>query len=108
MRILFALILSLPLYATTSLPEGGMYRCLEGNNDSICDQQLRVISENGKLTALSVVYAGYCNGQGPYRYPCIGNTCTDGAIKINFISNNQYTWNNIPHKIHCKLKKISH
>jgi len=111
MKILFALIFSFPLYATSFIPEGGLYSCLEGNNDSVCDQQIRVIAENGKMAALSVTYAGYCNGQGPYRYPCIGETCTDGVIKISFISETQYSWNNLPYDIHCKMikfKKISH
>jgi hypothetical protein len=111
MKILFIFFLSLPLSAATFIPEGGLYSCQEGNIDSVCDQQLRVITENGKLTALSVMYTGYCNGQGPYRYPCFGQTCTDGVIKISFISETKYTWNNLPHDIHCrmvKFKKISH
>lgn len=99
------MFLSHSLFAE-EIPLKGTYRCIEGNNDSICDQEIQIRVVNGKATLFQIEYVGWCGGQGPYRYGCIENECTDGSIKIKFDSKNSYHWENMTYGFHCKFQKI--
>lgn len=105
MRTFFlALLISAP--ALAEIPGNGMYRCVNGNNNSICDQDIRVKIIGNKATAVKVMYEGDCAGQGPYTYYCQDSECTDGAIYIRFKDQNSYSWENRPHGFLCEMKKI--
>ena len=84
----------------------GTYRCVNGNNDSICDQKVRV-TQQGQITILKVTYEGYCNSQGPYLYACDGNVCTDGPIRITAHDENHYYWENLSYGFSCEMEKVN-
>ena len=106
MRYLLLLaFLSTPALAAFTHPDDGLYGCVQGNNDSICDQQIRVISKLGKVVEMRVMYEGYCNGQGPYTYECDKKGCTDGAIQITFEKANRYRWENLSYGFSCEMEK---
>lgn len=102
--LLLALTLSTQAWAATH-PDDGLFVCVQGNNDSICDQQIRVISKLGKVVEMRVMYEGYCNGQGPYTYECDKKGCTDGAIKITFEKPDRYRWENLSYGFSCEMEK---
>jgi hypothetical protein len=104
--LLFVLVYfsSIHLFAATP-PEAGTYVCVEGNNDSICDQEIQVRVVQGQATLFQIEYVGWCGGQGPYRYGCMNNECTDGAIKVTFISKNKYHWENLTYGFSCTFEK---
>jgi len=103
MKILFVvtLLVSIPLFALDS----GRYDCINGNEDSICPQQIITIKEDNKLVGIKVYYAGYCNNQGPYRYECKGTVCTDGQIEFSKITSDSYHWENLGYNYTCYFKK---
>ena len=103
MPIFLLALLSLSAFAS-SLPTNGMYRCVNGNNDSICDQKVRVTT-HGQITILKVTYEGYCNGQGPYQYACDENICTDGTIRITSKDESHYYWENLGYGFYCDMEK---
>lgn len=106
MRLLLLLsLISFGAIAATH-PDDGLYRCVQGNNESICDQEVKVIFVRGKLDSIRVMYEGYCNGQGPYTYECDRNICTDGAIQITFEEANRYSWENLSYGFQCRMEKI--
>ncbi len=78
----------------TALPLAGIYTCIQGNNDSICDQDLKPYWVGNTLTAVRVEYVGWCGSMGPYTYPCKGQVCEDAGIRIEFKSATQYQWEN--------------
>jgi hypothetical protein len=92
--------------ALISAPEKGLYSCVRGNEESICDQEL--ILRGGRLTALSVEYVGWCGSMGPYTYGCNSKGCSDGTgkgIVITFQSSRGYHWENQQYGFHCDFKK---
>ncbi len=94
--------------APVSTPEKGLYRCVQGNEESICDQELIPIVRDGRLTALSVEYVGWCGSMGPYTYGCNSKGCSDGSgngIVITFQSSRGYHWENQQYGFSCDFKK---
>lgn len=85
--------------------ENGIYNCINGNEPSICPQQIITIKEDNVLIGIKVYYAGYCNNQGPYRYDCEGAVCTDGQIEFSAITSNSYHWKNLGYNYSCDFKK---
>ena len=108
MKNLFALILFYPLFSQASslAPTNGVYRCREGNNDSICDQKLKIRTSQNKISSIEIEYVGDCGSQGPYIYACETGKCTDGVIEVTFINQEFYQWKNISYDIHCKMQKL--
>ncbi len=80
----------------------GTYFC-PGNPD-ICDQEVRVYSQNGKMTAVKVEYTGYCGSMGPYLYPCSGRTCKDTNAEFKIENVRSYTWKNLGHPYSCRFE----
>lgn len=103
--ILLAALMTGTLWAAGNHPDDGLYTCVQGNNDSICDQQIRMITKLGKVVEMRVMYEGYCNGQGPYTYECERNVCTDGAIKVTYESPIRYRWENLSYGFSCEMEK---
>ena len=107
--LLMTLLISFGLYAASSAPESGMYSCMKGNDESICDQNLKILRlSNGKITGIKISYEGYCNGQGPYIYGCNENFCSDGIIKISFIDQTRYRWEHRNYNRFCEMEKVGH
>lgn len=78
-----------------------MFRCKEGNNNSVCDQDIRV-----KASSIRVMYEGDCGGQGPYTYYCEEDGCGDAGISITFRDKDHYRWENIQYNIYCEMEKV--
>lgn len=98
--LVLTLMIGLQAQAFTS----GLYNCVEGNNDSICPQKIKFTSVSG-TTSLRVVYSGYCNDQGPYRYYCENETtCGDMNVGFTKLSETAYSWVNKGHDIHCRFE----
>lgn len=108
MKLMFmTFFLCFGLYASSSPPESGVYRCLKGNDDTVCDQQIKVIKlSSGRVTGVRVYYEGYCNGQGPYLYGCEDSLCGDGIIKIEFINHARYRWENRNYNRYCEMELV--
>jgi hypothetical protein len=87
-------------------PQSGLYKCVEGNNDSICDQKIKIRSSGDVISSVVVEYVGDCGSQGPYIYSCDNDSCSDGVIEINFQKSDSYFWKNISYDISCKMQKI--
>ncbi len=105
--LLMTFFLSFKLYAATSSPESGIYRCVKGNDDSICDQSIKVMRlPSGTVTGIRIYYEGYCSGQGPYVYGCNGEFCGDGIIKISFIDSTHYRWEHRNYNRFCEMERI--
>jgi hypothetical protein len=83
----------------------GTYLC-PGNPD-ICDQEVRVYGQNGRMSALKVEYTGYCGSMGPYLYPCSGRICKDGNAEFKIESDRSYTWKNLGHPYSCRFRSKS-
>jgi hypothetical protein len=79
----------------------GLYHPSNGNNDSICPQEVRTVITDNQLTALKVVYVGDCYYWGPFEYPCQESTCTDGNIFFEITSKRSYRWLNTQYDIHA-------
>lgn len=105
MPFLLLALLSLSTWAG-ELPANGMFRCVNGNDDSICDQKVRV-TQHGQIIILKVTYEGYCNGQGPYLYACDENVCSDGPIKLTLKDANHYDWENLSYGFKCEMEKVN-
>lgn len=82
----------------------GTYTCVDGNEASICDQTVQVRVVNDEATLIAVEYVGWCGSQGPYRYSCNENSCSDGHITITPRSENTYYWENHDHGFQCLFK----
>ena len=108
MKNLFSLILFVPLLtqASSLTPTNGIYRCLEGNNDSICDQKLKIRTSQNEISSIEIEYVGDCGSQGPYVYSCDNAKCSDGVIEVSFMNQELYQWKNISYDIHCKMQKL--
>ncbi len=85
------------------LISNGTYRCVNGNEASICDQKIKVLQNS-----ISVLYDGDCAGQGPYLYSCENNYCHDdyGVITFNFSGEESYRWENKQYGFYCEFKKM--
>jgi hypothetical protein len=106
MKIILYLILSLPfLCLAAATPQNGLYHCIEGNNDSICDQKLKIRYSQNEVSSISIEYVGDCGSQGPYIYSCHKGICSDGIIEIKFQESETYFWKNISYDINCKMQK---
>lgn len=79
--------------------EPGTYFPHNGNNDSICPQEVRVVKREGRLHALKVVYVGDCYYWGPFEYPCEGDVCGDSTIVFELTSERSYHWYNSTYDI---------
>ena len=101
--ILFLFLLSTQSFAANApLPQ--TYRCLEGNNDSVCDQKLRMKKIENTVTMITIEYVGDCGSQGPYPYYCTEEgVCSDGVIQVSFINEESYHWKNLGYNIHCRM-----
>ena len=80
----------------------GLYVC-PGNPD-ICDQEVRVYRQNGRLSALRVEYTGYCGSMGPYLYSCSGSTCADPHAEFKIRDARTYDWRNLGHPYACRFR----
>ncbi|WP_409477858.1 hypothetical protein [Pseudobdellovibrio sp. HCB154] len=99
---IFVLVLFIALQ--THAFTNGIYNCVDGNNDSICPQKIKFTSVNGTVN-LRVVYSGYCNDQGPYRYSCENETtCGDMNVGFTKLSETSYYWVNKGYDIHCRFE----
>jgi hypothetical protein len=81
----------------------GIYTCVNGNSEDICDQRVRVEASSIE-TALSVWYEGDCDGQGPYYYPCSQGECKMGGIVFTIKSDSEYQWSNKRHGFLCEFE----
>ena len=102
--ILSTLFFSSLTYAAVS-PQSGLYVCVNGNEDSICDQILRPYITGGKLTAIKVEYVGHCGSMGPYTYYCQNDVCEDAGLRFDFKDSRNYHWTNKQYGFHCDFKK---
>jgi hypothetical protein len=100
--ISFSLLILRPSWA---LPSKGLYKCINGNNDSICEQNFQIRIQNNQATLIAIEYVGYCGSQGPYRYACENNVCSDGHIRVTLREHN-YLWENLDHQFYCEFKKL--
>lgn len=92
-------------YATQLKPIPGLYECQQGNEESICDQQLKPYFSGDKLTAIKVEYVGWCGSMGPYFYNCIDNVCEDLGLKFEFRDPTHYRWENKQYGFVCEMGK---
>jgi len=93
-------LLSFQLQAQ-SFPSNGLFQCLDGNEESICDQSIKFITSAGRLRAIRVEYVGWCGSMGPYTYYCENNICEDAGLKFEFKSEKNYFWTNKQYGFHC-------
>lgn len=108
MKILFSLLLLLTYssgFANVLKPVKGLYVCVEGNEESVCDQQLIPYFSGDKLTAIKVEYVGYCGSMGPYMYYCVDDVCENAGLRFDFRDNRNYRWENKQYKIFCEMTK---
>lgn len=98
--LILILLLSSHAFASEA-PSSGLFRCKEGNNNSVCDQQIKVTP-----TSMRVMYVGDCGEQGPYTYYCEGEECSDGAILVSFRDKDHYRWENLSYSIYCEMEKV--
>jgi hypothetical protein len=103
----FMILLLLPqiLQAHVWQPENGLYTCVNGNEESICDQRMRVFTHAGSLSAIKVEYVGWCGSMGPYTYYCQDNICEDAGIRFEFKDSRHYRWRNKQHGFVCDFAK---
>lgn len=100
MRYLMILLFSIQTFSFTK----GTYNCVEGNNDSICPQKIKYSVVNGQ-PQLKVIYSGYCNDQGPYRYSCEDESnCGDLQVGFTKLSETSYYWINKGYDIFCRFE----
>lgn len=85
--------------------EAGNYVCKDGNDESICDQVVQVRVVDGQTTLISIEYVGWCGSQGPYRYSCDEEICTNGHIAVKPLTQNTYYWENLDYDFHCTFHK---
>ncbi len=97
MKTIFSLLLS--------LLQPGLYKCMNGNNSSICEQILQVHDQQ----SISITYAGDCGGQGPYSYLCEDNFCSDdsGTITFEIKDETHYRWENKQYNFFCEFEKVN-
>lgn len=86
-------------------PQNGLYLCRQGNEESICDQELKVYVQGETLTAIKVEYVGWCGSMGPYTYYCQNNICEDAGIKFVFKNSREYRWENKQYGFVCDFAK---
>lgn len=86
--------------------DDGLYHPSDGNNASICPQQVKTFhSDEGELTAIEVVYVGDCYYQGPYLYYCargdedVRLSCQWGNELFEIRDRQHYLWRNLAHDI---------
>ena len=90
----------------TFRPEAGLYKCIKGNEDSICDQRLRPFYLGEVLTAIKVEYVGWCGSMGPYTYYCEKNVCEDAGLRFEFQDGKRYHWINKQYGFECDFEKL--
>lgn len=108
MKILVFILCCLTLnsaLAASIRPLKGLYVCVEGNEESVCDQQLIPYFSGDKLTAIKVEYVGYCGSMGPYMYYCADDVCEDAGLRFDFRDSRNYRWENKQYKIFCEMTK---
>lgn len=105
MKYLLPILVSFNLYAADISPVKGLYRCVQGNEESICDQRVKPIMVGDRLSAIYIEYVGWCGSMGPYLYPCSNNECRDAAISVKFSDEKHYRWENRPHGFVCDFEK---
>lgn len=103
--LLLSLLFITSVHSAINKPERGLYICEQGNDESICDQILKPIFSNDKLTAISVEYVGWCGSMGPYMYSCENDVCEDEGLKFEFRDSTHYRWENKQYKIHGEFVK---
>jgi hypothetical protein len=103
--ILITLIISTLSYGATYRPEKGLYSCIKGNEDSICDQIVKPFFSGEQLTAISVEYVGECGSMGPYTYYCENYVCEDAGLRFQFKSTKSYSWENKQYGFKCEFEK---
>jgi hypothetical protein len=101
MKYLILIVLVSTQVFASEAPASGIYRCKEGNNDSVCDQRIKV-----SANSMKVMYEGDCGSQGPYTYYCEGEQCSDGAILVSFRDKDHYHWENLSYSIYCEMEKV--
>jgi hypothetical protein len=98
-------LISLPIFASALKPQVGLYTCVNGNEESICDQELRPYFSAGRLSAVKVEYVGWCGSMGPYTYYCQDNICQDAGIRFDFKDDRHYRWENKQYGFVCDFAK---
>lgn len=82
--------------------ESGVYRCLEGNNNSICPQRIKNIVTRDGRPALKVTYIGDCEGMGSNQFFCRKKICNNyGLQAIEILNETSYQWENKAYQIKC-------
>jgi len=88
-------------------PKNGLYVPIQGNEPSICPQEIRVQTLHSKhLARIRVAYTGDCGYMGPYWYRCLLLTeeetgaapkwlCGEDAIWFRFFNERRYEWKNL-------------
>ena len=96
------LFITITFFSFSSLAiEAGEYICVEGNNDSICRQKVKVYETDNEITALKVTYIGWCEGMGYNMFYCKDDECISGYQKIVFLGEESYQWENRAYDIIC-------
>lgn len=104
--ILIFLLLSFSALAGDLIrPVPGLYQCVEGNEESVCEQMLKPYFSGDRLTAIKVEYVGYCGSMGPYMYYCLNDVCEDAGLRFDFRDSRNYRWENKQYKIFCEMTK---
>ena len=92
-------------HAASVKPVLGLYECIKGNEESICDQILKPFFAGDKLTGISVEYVGWCGSMGPYSYPCANGVCEDPGLRFEFRDATHYRWENKQYGFFCEMGK---
>ena len=89
------------------IPLNGLYAPTQGNEPSICPQDLKVQTlPSQQLVRIRVAYTGDCGYIGPYWYRCLMLTaeetgsapqwlCGEDAIWFRFFNETKYEWKNL-------------
>jgi hypothetical protein len=104
-RFILLSLLSFSSQAAGFKPQNGLYVCMQGNEESICDQEVRVFTNGDTLTAIRVEYVGWCGSMGPYTYFCQNQICEDAGIKFTFKNPREYRWENKQYGFVCNFAK---
>ena len=92
-------------YAASVKPVRGLYECIKGNEESICDQLLKPLFSGDSLSAITVEYVGWCGSMGPYTYACDNNICENEGLKFEFKDSTHYHWENKQYGFVCEMGK---
>jgi hypothetical protein len=78
----------------------GLYKVIEGNNDSICPQEIKPLYDQGKLVQVSTVFVGECYYWGPFHFPCQGHICEiPGLMSYEIFDEENFKWRNLGYDI---------